>query len=100
MLYETQTIIGEILVRTFFSNEITQKKVNGKNLSLALAEFSSNNFYTSRAPANLLAILLFGMKARTINFTRNDKESLRTLDEIRKVVFGIIEERIAGKGRE
>lgn len=96
---ETQTIIGEILVRTFFSNEITQRQVNGKNLSLALADFSSFNFYNSRSPVNLLMILLFGTKARRINFVKSDHELLRTLDEIRKVVFGIIEERIAGKGR-
>lgn len=80
VLYETQTIIGEILVRTFFSNEITQKQVNGKNLSLALADFSSFNFYNSRSPVNLLMILLFGTKARNINFTKSDKELLRTLE--------------------
>jgi hypothetical protein len=74
VLNETQTIIGEILVRTFFSNEITQKQVNGKNLSLALADFTSNNFYQSRNPVNLLTILLFGTKARQINFVKSDKD--------------------------
>lgn len=73
VLDEVQTIIGEILVRTFFSNDITEKQVNGKNLSLALADFSSFNFYRSRSPINLMTILLFGYRSRRINFTKGDK---------------------------
>jgi hypothetical protein len=87
-------------VRTFFSNDIAQKQVNGKNLSLALADFSSFNFYRSRSGLNLLMIMLFGEKARMINFTEGDRQLEKTIQEIRRVVFEIIEERINGKGKD
>lgn len=87
-------------MRTFFTNDIAQKQVNGKNLSLALADFSSFNFYRSRSGLNLLMIMLFGEKARRINFSAQDKELEKTIQEVRKVVFEIIEERIAGKGKD
>lgn len=66
---------------------------------MALADFSSFNFYRSRSPVNLMTILLFGDKARRINFVKGDKELEQTILAIRTVVMEIIDERIAGKGR-
>lgn len=41
-------MIGEILVRIFFSEEAMGKYVNGKKLSLALADFTTDMFKRSR----------------------------------------------------
>lgn len=47
----------------------------------------------------MMTILLFGDKARRINFVKGDKELEQTILAIRTVVMEIIDERIAGKGR-
>lgn len=90
----SETLIGEILVRTFFSNEIADIQVKGHNLSLALAEFSSMVFFRSRSPSNLFAYLLFGDKARSINFVAKDKELYSLLTDIRKVLFKLVDDRL------
>jgi hypothetical protein len=53
-------LIGEILVRIFFSEEGAKKKLGDTPLSIALAEMSVSMFDRSRSGANILFNLFFG----------------------------------------
>lgn len=46
----------------------------GRPLTEALADFSTQMFDRARSGVNLLTSLLFGERARRINFSKNDKK--------------------------
>ena len=52
-------------------------------------------FDRARSGVNLLTSMLFGEKARRTNFSKNDKRLEDLVDDIRKTLFSIIDERIA-----
>ena len=68
VVHDTEVLIGEILVRIFFSEEGAKKKVGSKPLSIALAEFTVCMFERSRSGTNILFNLFFGEKVKDINF--------------------------------
>ena len=70
---ESQLIIGDALVRTFFSEEAANKTVLGKSMSLALADVTSSMFQQSRSGVNVFTNLIFGERARRTNFLKKDK---------------------------
>lgn len=51
-------------------------------------------FFRSRSPSNLFAYLLFGDRARSINFVAKDKELYSLLVDIRKVLLQLVEDRL------
>lgn len=51
-------------------------------------------FFRSRSPSNLFAYLLFGDRARSINFVAKDKELYSLLVDIRKVLFQLVDDRL------
>lgn len=73
VLAESQLIIGDALVRTFFSEQAAQKTVCGKSMTLALADVTASMFQQSRTGINVLTNLIFGEKARRTNFLKKDK---------------------------
>jgi len=46
-------MIGEILIRIFFSEEALNKIVKGKKLSLRIADFTTDMFKRSRTGLNI-----------------------------------------------
>ena len=60
VVHDTEYLIGDILIRIFFSEEGAHKKVGNLPLSIALAEFTVNVFDRSRTGANILFSLFFG----------------------------------------
>ena len=74
VLAESQLIIGDALVRTFFSEEAAKKTVLGKSMTLALADVTSSMFQRSRTGINVFTNLIFGERARRTNFLKKDKE--------------------------
>lgn len=79
-------MVGSILVRIFFSETGQDKIVYGKNLSVALAEFTISMFNRSRTAQNILLELFLGPTVTKINFTKEDKKLEEFIDEIRKIV--------------
>ena len=71
---DTQLLIGEILLKAFFSENALKFKAAGRPLTTALADFSSQMFDRARSGVNLLTSLLFGAKARKMNFSKSDRE--------------------------
>lgn len=76
-------LIGDILVRIFFSEEGAKKKIGDTPLSIALAEFTVNVFDRSRAGPNILFSLFFGEKVKDMNFSKEDRELQILLGQIR-----------------
>ena len=67
-------MIGEILVRIFFSQEAVDKKIRGRSLSLALADLTTTMFHRSRTGQNIIMELFFGESVTKYNFNKEDKE--------------------------
>lgn len=62
------------MVRSFFSEDATTKKVGDKSLTLAMAEFSTDVFHQSRTGVNMLFSLFVGQNVTTMNFSKSDKK--------------------------
>lgn len=93
-------MIGSILVRIFFSQTGNDKIVYGKNLSVALAEFTIQMFNRSRTAQNIIFELFLGKKVTKINFTKEDKKLEDFINEIRKIINEILDARFAMKDEE
>ena len=87
-------LIGDILIRIFFSEEGAKKKVNGQPLSIALAEWTVNMFDRARSGANIIFTLFFGENVKDMNFCQKDKELLTSLGVIREKISEILEPRL------
>lgn len=83
-------MIGEILVRIFFSEEAVHKKVHGMSFSLALAEFTTTMFHRSRTGQNIIMELFLGEAVTRFNFTKADKKLEDLIKEIRVVINDIL----------
>lgn len=66
-------MIGEILVRIFFTEEALGKYVHSKKLSLALADFTTDIFKRSRTGQNIIMELFFKESVTKYNFSKADK---------------------------
>lgn len=83
VVHDTETLIGDILIRIFFSEEGAKKKVGDSPLSIALTEFTVTMFDRSRTGTNILFSLFFGEKVKDMNFSKKDKELQSILTVIR-----------------
>lgn len=79
VVHDTEVLIGEILIRIFFSEEGTKKFIRNKPLSIALAEFTVDMFDRSRTGTNILFSLFFGEKVRDMNFSQKDRDLKKLL---------------------
>lgn len=86
VVHDTELLIGDILVRIFFSEAGAKKKVGNTPLSIALAEFTVTMFDRSRTGPNILFSLFFGEKVKDMNFSSKDKELQTSLVEIREKI--------------
>jgi hypothetical protein len=73
VVHDTEILIGEILVKIFFSEEGAKKKIGSTSLSIALAEFTVSMFDRSRSGTNILFNLFFGEKVKDLNFSSKDR---------------------------
>ena len=94
MVQDNELMIGEILVRIFFSEEAVHKKVHGMSLSLALAEFTTTMFHRSRTGQNIIFELFLGEAVTRYNFSKEDKKLKDLIQDIRVVLNEILDERI------
>jgi hypothetical protein len=60
VVHDTEDLIGDILIRIFFSEEGAKKYIGNKPLSIALAEFTVDMFDRSRTGTNIFFSLFFG----------------------------------------
>ena len=74
VVHDTELLIGDILVRIFFSEEGAKKKIGDTPLSIALAEWTVSLFERSRAGPNILFSLFFGEKVKEMNFCKADRD--------------------------
>lgn len=95
VVHDTEILIGEILVRIFFSEQGAKKKVGNSPLSIALAEFTVGVFDRSRTGANILFNLFFGEKVKDMNFSKKDSDLQNMLAEIRVKIGEILDKRMA-----
>lgn len=95
VVHDTELLIGDILVRIFFSEEGAKKKIGNTPLSIALAEFTVNVFDRSRAGPNILFSLFFGEKVKDMNFCKEDRELQVLLGQIREKIDEILDPRLA-----
>ena len=95
VVQDNELMIGEILVRIFFSEEAVHKKVHGMSFSLALAEFTTTMFHRSRTGQNIIMELFLGEAVTRFNFTKADKKLEELITDIRVVINEILEERMA-----
>ena len=95
MIHDNEKLIGSILVRIFFSETGNDKIVFGKNLSVALAEFTIQMFNRSRTAQNIIFELFLGKKVTKINFTKEDQKLEDFINEIRKIINEILDVRFA-----
>jgi hypothetical protein len=70
------------------------KTVRGRKLSLALADFTTDMFKQSRSGQNIIMELFFKEYVTKVNFSKEDKELEKLIDDIRVILFGIIEDRL------
>jgi cytochrome P450 len=96
VLTDTETLIGEILVRIIFSEEAISKKVNGVPLAIALAESTVSMFDRSRSASNIFWSLFLGENVANINITKEDRHLYETILAIRKIINELLESRLAG----
>lgn len=97
VLTDTETLIGEILVRIIFSEEAISKKVNGVPLSIALAEATVAIFDRSRSASNLLWSVFLGENVASINFTKTDRHLYETILAVREIINELLESRLNKK---
>lgn len=87
-------MIGEILIRIFFSEEAMGKQVQGTKLSLAIADFTTTMFKRSRAGLNIIMELFLKENVTKVNFTKEDKRLETLIDDIRVIILEIIQKRL------
>lgn len=100
VVQDNEEMIGEILVRIFFSEEAVHKKVHGMSLSLALAEFTTTMFHRSRTGQNIILELFLGESVTRYNFSKEDKKLASLITDIRVVIDEILEERMKKENDE
>lgn len=67
-------MIGAILVRIFFSAEAAGKTIMGKDVSVALTEYTATMFKRSRTGQNIFFEMFLGERVARLNFSKGDKE--------------------------
>jgi cytochrome P450 len=94
VIHDTEVMIGDILIRIFFSEAGAKKKVGDTPLSIALAQFTVTMFDRSRAGPNILFSLFFGEKVKDMNFCKEDRNLQLQLAEIREKISEILDPRM------
>ena len=89
-MQDNEEMIGEILVRIFFSEEAVNKRVHNMSFSIALAEFTTTMFHRSRSAQNIIFELFLGEAVTRFNFTKKDKELEQFITDIRVIVDEIL----------